>query len=360
MGYAFTDRTILIRVQQAPSGGGVAQTAACDNGDIVPVITLFTQREGEPGENTTKHEVAHAVQYAYMGAYLDGVASWPWWMEGSATWMAVHAHGNANYWASDVADYLEKPWLPLHQTAAAYIDTSRTQHMYGTALLASFIEETHGIDTVRATWEAGGAHSGEQIWFPDILTELDIAWEPFWQEFMARVTVVDSPHAVYLSDGPYVEETADRVPASGEPLEDTRPHGYGLSLVKIRKQAAIDGYDELRVEFESDADVPWLAVVVTTKGRKAGGKIVDWKPLEVGSNGKGSATIDGFDGSADAWLVVSPQSQLDEGFAYTWSARIEVGDTGTGDGKKGCGCDGTGGIAGWLVILAAGVLRRRR
>ena len=360
MGWPFTDQTILLRVQQAPSNGGVCQTAECD-GEPVPVITLFARSTGEPGVGTTKHEVAHAAQYSYMGAYLDAVTSWPWWLEGCAVWMTTKAVDSPSTFSSDVDDYLEVPWLALHQDATAYLETDRvrTDHMYGTAVLAQYLEDTHGADAVKATWEYGQAHTGEVIEFRDALEAQGLDWEEFWHGYMAAITVVDVTHGDALSEGPYVEDKVTLLPDAGEPEEDTRPQGYGLSLVKFAKNAGEPDY-EFEVEVEGDPTVPWLAVLVTTKGRSAGGNVRDVVPLEIGEDGRGVGTLSGYDGSVDAWLVVSPQSMERRGFDYTWSARFLPPDTGKKSASKGCGCS-TGGPStlGWLVLLGVAALRRR-
>ncbi|MFT4625919.1 MAG: MYXO-CTERM domain-containing protein [Myxococcota bacterium] len=359
MGYAFTDRTILLRIQSSPVNGGVCQTAECDDGDVVPVITLFAKATGEPGENTTKHEVAHAVQYAYMGAYLDAISSWPWWMEGSATWMATHAHGASSSWAGDVRNYLSQPWLALHQDLSAYLVDERGAHMYGTALLAQHLEDNYGVDKVRETWEVGGPSSGETILFPDVIAAIGLDWPEFWRGFMASVTVVDSTHANALSEGPFIEQRVSGFPDSGAPDEETKPQGYGLSIVKFQK-AAGDPESPLEVTFEGDPAVPWLAVLVTTKGKAVDGKVQDIVPLEVGADGTGSAVLTGYDGTVDGWLVVSPQTLSMDGHTYEWSADWVADDTGGGAGKGGCGCATGGAGAGWLGVLGLFGMRRRR
>ena len=360
MGWPFTDRSILLRVQQAPSNGGVCQTALCD-GEPVPVITLFARATGEPGRGTAKHEVAHAAQYSYMGEYLDAVASWPWWLEGCAVWMTAKAMDNPPTWARDVAHYLKVPYIALHQDATAYleVDRTRTDHMYGTAVLAQYLEDIHGAAAVQATWQYGAEHTGEAIEFRDAIEAQGIDFEAFWRGYMAAITVVDVTLADSLSAGPFVEHKVTLFPDAGEPSEETRPQGYGLSLVKFPKNAGNEDY-ELEVEFEGDPTVPWLAVLVTTKGKAHGGSVQEIVPLEVAADGTGVARISGYDGSVDAWLVVSPQSVERLGYDYTWSAGFVAADTAGGKGKaKGCGCS-TGGASGlWIGLLALVGLRRR-
>jgi len=353
--WPFTDQSILMTVESTSFSGGLAQTLACGD-NIVPSITLYATAVGKPGLITTKHEVAHAAQYAYMGDYLSSVNSWTWWMEGCASWMATHASDDASDWAVDVSAYLERPWLPLHQTVAAYIDDDRVGHMYGTAVLAQFIEDNYGIDTVRQTWEVGAAYSGETIDFRDIITELGIDWEDFWRQYMATMTVVDVTHADTLASGLPAEREVTSFPASGNPAEHSRPRGLGLSGVHFGANAL--GKGTLTVTFEGDPAVEWYAQLVVVVGPSLQGEVVEILPIElVDGAGEIALEVDGKH-TEHMWLIASPQSVEDEGYDYAWSADLPQKD----EEKGGCGCSSTlvPVSSGTLLLLAPLWWRRRR
>ena len=355
LGYAFTDQTILIRVEDFGGVGGLATTVACPDGSLSPLLTLYAANIGDPGENTSKHEVVHAVQYAYMGSYIDGITSWPWWMEGCAMWTTTFADDNFLEWAGRAEDYLETPWIGLHQTPLAYSDPQRSRFLYGTGLIAQFLSDADSPEAVRRTWEYGQTVTGTPIYFPDAIEAAGLEWEPFWTDFMAAVTVLDIPQSNYFSEAVFVEDKVGSLPAQGSPDEEREPQGMGLSVVHFRKVVGQPGRD-LEVTFEGDPDVPWMAVLVRTRGKGPGGKVLDVVPVEVGADGKGQASLTEFDGTKEGWLVVSPQSLDLEPREFTWSAQLN--ELPTEEEPKGCGCDSTGGL-GWAWLGALLLWRRR-
>lgn len=357
LGWPFTDRTILIRLTESDSGsGGLATTSTCPDGAIVPLLTLFAMSLGDPGRNITMHEVGHAAEYGYMGAYLDAVTSWPWWLEGTAVWLATKADGDLDEWADDAENYLATPHLGLHQTPFAYTNPEQSRFLYGTGLIVQYLEDQAGPEAVRATWAYGGTVSGTPIWFPDAIAAAGLDWDVFWTGFMASVTVLDLPEANEFFEGPRLEQRVNSLPASGEPGPKTRPQGMGLGLIQFKRTTGAPGRD-LVVSFDGDPAVPWMAVLVRTTGQAPGGEVLEVVPIEVGADGHGEAELVDFDGSADGWLVVSPQDATLEPRDYAWSAALNELP---GEGPKGCGCAHGSGGPGAGALLALALLRRRR
>jgi hypothetical protein len=111
---------------------------------------------------TPRHEYFHAVQDQYTIPWElcrtefcrdDENAAWA---EGTAEWASHQVDENAlpaqrinSYaYSSNLASYLDHPELPFEKMQPAY-----PQHQYGLFIIASFLEESHGVDAVRRTWE---------------------------------------------------------------------------------------------------------------------------------------------------------------------------------------------------------------
>ncbi|MBC8067723.1 MAG: hypothetical protein IAG13_05260, partial [Deltaproteobacteria bacterium] len=183
-----------IAVRADPSNdmaSGQCITADCD-GVAVPVCHVFGPAfDGGYEEQTTAHEIGHAFQYAYMGSYFDSLASWAWWMEGSATWIEFHHAPHPRVW-SRVDDYVANPQWTLHNEFADLFEGVRGGHMYGSVVLAFFLEQYYGgPDTVRATWEWGAERSGEQIFFRDAIEGIGLSFAQVWPHYLAMMTVLD-------------------------------------------------------------------------------------------------------------------------------------------------------------------------
>ena len=360
LGWEVTDETLLIRIQESPSNGGLCSTTECEGGVISPVITLFSTAPGKTTENTTKHEVVHAFEYAYMGTYLDAITSWSWWVEGTATWLTTHADGDLLNWRLDARDYLENPWIGLHQPPTAYSDPVLSDFLYGTAFIAQYLEDEHGMDAVRQTWEFGGEHTGTPLYFPDVIEGVGIPWEPFWQDYLASVSVLDTPYGGDFAAGAFIEKHVRELPAEGTPKKSRQPQGMGLSIIHFA--SAVGQADRsLEVSFEGDPSVPWIGVLVKTRRPGPGGKVKEIIPLSI-EEGQGSATLADFDGSREAYLVVSPQDISLEPRDFTWKAELGGGpEAPTSKGPGGCGCASAApSLGGWALLLALMGLRRRR
>lgn len=362
LGWEVTDETINVRIEESVgAGGGSCTTTTCPDGTIVPVISLYAGNPGDTSENTTKHEVVHAFEYFLMGTYIDAVTSWAWFAEGTASWLTTHADGDLLEWRLDVRDYIEVPWLGLHQTPLAYLDSVAGPFMYGTAILAQYIEDEHGMQTMQDLWEYGGTQTGTPIYFPDAIEGVGMEWEPFWQDYMAMMTVLDLPYGKDMTVGTFIEKHVGDLPADGSPRKLRQPQGLGLSIIHFKAKAGQEDRS-LDVTFDGDPEVEWMAVLVRTKKTGPGGKVKEIVPFDL-EDGSGDASLDAFDGANDAYLVVSPQSQDLDPHDYSWSAELGGGpELVEPDEDKGCGCDSAGGSPAWfpmLLLFAAGARRNR-
>jgi len=359
LGWPITDETILIRIEESPAGGGLCTTTEGDRGVITPVITLFSTEPGKTSENTTMHEVVHAFEYAYMGTYLDAITSWPWWVEGTASWLTTHADGDLLTWRLDVRDYIDTPWVGLHQTPVAYSDPDAAAFLYGTAFLAQYIEDEHGMEAVRKTWEYGSEHTGTPIYLPDAIEGAGIAWEPFWQDYLATLAVLDTPYGGDFASGTFIEKHVRDLPADGSPKNARQPQGMGVSIIHFAASVGLEGRS-LDVSFSGDPEVTWMGVLVRTKGKGPGGRVKELVPLQIDDSGEGTASLAEFDGKREAYLVVSPQDMSLEPHDFTWTAELGGAPEVEKASESGCGCNTPGRTVAWLpLLLSLGVLRSR-
>lgn len=360
LGFGFTERNVLIEVVTDASYSGFARTADC-GGEEVPLLAVNTTPGRLPRANTVAHEVAHAAQYADMGAYLHGVASWIWWMEGSATWMAWQVDGDADHLLAHASRYLAFPELMLHHSVTAFVVPDRRTHMYGSAWLAHYIAETRGPEAVRATWAWGGTRSGERLDFREAVEATIGPFDPFWAEFLARSTVGDLPYGERLQNAASAD-VVHEVPASGEIRRP--PEGYGFGVVRFPGET---GGEALQVRVELSEDVPWVVTLVRTDGAEVGSQVLDYTLLEV-VDGVATGWISGLKPSQYAWLVASPLAQDAEARSFSWEAEL-TDDPGPMEGNVqlvdelsgGCGCQhGAPGAVGGAWGLGIVVLLRRR
>jgi len=360
LGWPITDETIAIRIEASTSVRGQCSTAECDDGRIIPVITLYSDDFGRTYENMTSHEVVHAFEYYHTETFAKTITSWAWWTEGTATWLTTHADGDLEEWRRDSRDYFEYPWIGLHQTPLAYVDPQLSDFLYGTAFIAQYIEDRHGVGKVLETWEYGAEYAGTPIYFPDAIEGVGLDWEDFWYDFMATAAVIDIPYGDDLATGTFIEKNVRQLPAGGSPKDARQPQGLGLSIVHFKSDLGEEGMD-LVVSFEGDPSVEWLGLLMVADQMGPGSSVRDVVRMEI-SEGVGVASLPDFDGSAEAFLVVSPMEMSLDPHDYAWSAELSSGsDVGRKNGEdRGCGCDSTGGTLGWMALLVAMSASRRQ
>ncbi len=367
LGWPLTDEAIVYAVHPTESSGigGLAQTENCD-GVSVPQIELFLGKYSEERAlNVTAHELGHAAEYGYMGDYLDSVQSWLWWMEGTATWLAAQVDGNREAWAADAAAYLRHPEIGLHQGLPAYLVPDRSNHMYGTAILASYLEEHGGgPDTIREMWAYGGPLSGEPVAFQDAVEAVGLDFESLWSEWLARTTVVDLDWGEALDAGAARLEVVSELPETGGPSADLEPEGLGFNVVVF--SSGTGGRNEaLEVTFEGDPEVDWTVVLVRAFDTWPGSPVLEYVPLDVDA-GQGDGWLSSFDRGSWGYLLASPHGTDLDPHPWSWSAQI-IDDPGPMDGTVvlaeqigGCACGSRNDLAPWsIVLLALAAIRRR-
>jgi MYXO-CTERM domain-containing protein len=368
LGFPFTDQPIIIRVQtdglMEYSVSGLTRTTSCEGIGYVPTIDLtIGTYDVTDTRSVTSHEVAHAAQYAYMGDYYDSVTSWLWWMEGCATWATSYAIDDWSTWAYESGGYLEHPELGLHHGLVGFLDADVSDHMYGTAWLANYLEaSTGGPDAVRSTWAWGAPASGELLFFPDAIAGIGLDFDTFWAGYLAVTTTLDVENGDRVSARLTPVADVGELPASGGSEVETAPQGLGWNAIHV-DAAAGDKRRALEVTFSGDPEVPWHVVLVRTWD----GAVVDYVALEIGSDGQGTGWLSGFDG-VDGWIVVSPHAADVTPRDYTWDADL-VRDPGPMDGTvtlgaapevKGCSVVPGGTSAAPVVLAALAILALRR
>lgn len=309
---------------------GQCITMACDGVDV-PLCHIYGPAfDGDYEAQTTAHEIGHAFQYALMGSYTDSLTSWAWWMEGTATWIEFAYEPDPRVW-SRVDGYVANPQWTLHNDFAELFNGVRGDHMYGTAVLAFFLEQNYGgSDTVRATWEWGAERTGEKIFFRDAIEAIGLSFDEVWPHYLATISVIDLEGGENVGQIPG-HTVLSGLPGSGAAPEASRPEGLGFALVHIPAELGMPGMD-LHVQIDADASVPWHAVLARTDGVIPGSAVLDYVVAEWDDAGKGELLLPAFDGTADVFLVVSPESIENTPFGYSLAA--ELVPTGAGESSS--------------------------
>ncbi len=95
---------------------------------------------------TLAHEFFHVVQFGYYQGF-DG----SWWQEATATWMEDVVHPGANDYLQYLCDFLGSPGRALDGG-----DPRVDLHAYGSTIFAFFLDQRHGREVVRRSWEEHG------------------------------------------------------------------------------------------------------------------------------------------------------------------------------------------------------------
>lgn len=318
MGYLITDEPVVITARPFGDSGiaGLTSTRECEQGPVPSVALTIGNWSDRIAEEVTAHEIAHVVQYAYMGSYVDSVASWLWWMEGHATWMTPHATGGWKPYAATAQDYLERIDIALHHDVRGFGDPDASAHMYGTAFVVDAFAAWEGDDGVRSSWSWGGARSGERLFLPTLFAENGVDFEAFWADYLARLPTLDVATPKFLNRPPTISRP-NGMPAEGD---SPGPETMGVEIVSIPADLG-EAKRALDVQFEGDPLAAWRVVLAVTD---AEGKLVEYSALQV-DGGAARGRVSGFDGY-DAWLVVSPGAELEGRAAWSWAAELVKDD----------------------------------
>lgn len=359
LGWPMTDEPVLIRISEQGSFGiaGLTRTIQCDVGPV-PVIDLFIGAWNlDDGLEVTAHEVAHVAEYGHMGAYDDSVASWLWWMEGTATWLTPQVTGHWLWWGHSADDYLSRPQMALHHGLEGFLDDDISDHMYGTTYVAESLAEYAGEDAILATWAWAGPRSGEVLYFPDAVSGAGVDFDAFWAHHLATLPTRQIDRREFIGEVD-IAETVSALPADGGGAD---LEGMGAAIVKFPSSLG-DDRRALSVSFDGDPAVPWQVVLVRTNGDE----VLDYVPLDV-VNGHADGYLPGFS-RVSGWLVASPLVREADPRSWSWSAELVKDDRdalpGTvilGDAPSdGGGCATVPGGAVGAAVLALGIAATRR
>ncbi|MBL8943923.1 MAG: hypothetical protein JNK45_12285 [Myxococcales bacterium] len=396
LGWAEPQQAIAVRAEPSNDmAAGQCITVDCDGVDVPRCFVFGSSFDVGAEEQTAAHELGHAFQYALMGNYLDSLTSWAWWMEGTASWIETYYAPHPRVWGR-IDDYLANPQWTLQNDFSDLVSGGRGGHMYGTAVLAFFLDQNYGPDTVRATWEWGAAMSGEKIFFRDAIEGIGLSFAEVWPHYLATITVLDLDGGEEAAALPR-HSVLEALPGSGTPPAEDLPEGLGFAVFHVPAQLGMPGTD-LHVQIHGDPSVPWHTVVARTDGVTPGSAVLDYVVATWDDAGHGELLLPAFDGSRDAFVAVSPESSATGPFAFSISAELvptDAGDSsttaadttagidgttageasgesgaaataGAGDDASGCSCRSAG-RPGWAVLLLSllpslpfGARRRRR
>ncbi|MBL4687146.1 MAG: hypothetical protein JKY37_21295 [Nannocystaceae bacterium] len=355
LGWPMPPGPISVRVDlDVATGRGRCITLECEGVDV-PLCEIYEQAfvQGYVGW-TTPHEIGHAFQYALMGHHLQSQASWSWWMEGTATWMTAYFEDEINGWVAHSSAYLENPQWTLQHSLIDLISGPRGAHMYGTSVLAFFIDEYYGgPDTILGIWRWGAERSGEPIFFPDAIDGVGLDFDAFWPHYLATLSVLDLDVGGQMEMIP-AHTTLSSLPDRHTPPDAMLPEGLGVGIVHIPAELGVAGND-LHVVLEVDPAVKWHAVVARTDGIAPGSQVLQRVTGVFDPDGRASFDLTEFDGTDHAFVVVSPETVSRIPRRYTISAALVQsapisgssdsdsdsdgdGDADQTDERDGCGC----------------------
>ncbi len=369
LGWPMPDEPIAYLVSP-PFGGdasisGLTRTELCGE-RYVPRVDLFLGFWEEAAiENLAAHELGHVAEYGYISPYLDATGTWMWWLEATATWLALHHDGDETSWAQETRGYLDQPQVGLHQPVSALLDPVASSHLYGGTIFVRFLESNYGgPDLIRQMWEWGSSRGGTPVSLFEALEGVGLDARSVWAHWLASAPTVDLGVKNQIDEGLLLSDTVQRLPATGQPDDALQPEGFGLSAVRFRAKAF--GNDALQVTFRGDPTIDWMVVLVRIDGKNRKANVLDYTPLEV-IEGQAEGWVSGLSGSEDAYLVASPLDLALVQRGWTWQAE-RIDDPGPMDDNVvigeavagGCSCD-QGGRAGWLALplLLLGLRRRR-
>lgn len=163
-----------------------------------------------------RHELFHAYQYNYVNLndlipdlLLDGKSDINWWMEATAEWAA---HQVAEAWApaSEATNYADPldSFLGAPQRKLDEWDGFRQPRQYGAFILAEYLEERAGPDSIRSSWAAIDGYGGNPLQaIEDQLTAVQSDWGTELPAFWLANYLLKSPD----NAAPYTDTHADTV-----------------------------------------------------------------------------------------------------------------------------------------------------
>ena len=363
---------MLVYIQNERSGGAYTTVQSCGGG-YLPYVVSGKDSWDDPdwGATMAAHEFNHAIQFGY------GYSPEFWWWEATATWIEDYVFPDANYWSQYVWGYTANPYIAF--AASSQDDENIFWHMYGMAIWAFYLDNYHGgHDTVLETWQDARNDRGQYTrTMQDMVDDLGLDWLTIYNDFAARNTVMDYEQQRYF---PSIDlhDTVKTLPADGQSGNNDTPQGYGQNYIKFDDGM---GEGDLVVSFVGDDRTEWSVQLVEAKSA------VDRVVTATTEDGAAIVTLEGY-GDRDVYLVVSPLTDRDSDFEYSWTAQLVVpevpddtgeagnpdgdpdgdpeGGNGVGDGSLeltppgGCGCDSGGAGIAMAGVAAAAVLAGRR
>lgn len=372
-----------------PSAEGAAGWTWIDSDDRpYVVIARDVLRWGDSYvDATAAHEFFHVLQFSYGDGWVYFGNRGMWWWETTASWAETYAVPDGWEHNTFAFGYGLFPYLPLD--FHSYVDEADSEYaayrQYGTFLFPRYLTESLGdIELVRRSWEEPHA-SGETVeTLRELLPEYGLDFDTSLSDFTAHVAVWD------LDGGEALEEQVTDygrwldldmfVARHDAPMTDfadvdgdLAPQILGTNFVEVALEGAAP---DLRVEFAGDTDgnndetVRWdVRLVLETDG-----VFTYVAPVPVEDDGTLGIDVPGGAAADRAVLAISVLDGLKHngnsaGYRYRVSETTvddaEPEDTGApavaGDEPRGgCGCDVGAGGAGWIALVFAGLVARRR
>ncbi|HZD24347.1 MAG TPA: DNRLRE domain-containing protein, partial [Acidimicrobiia bacterium] len=226
-----------------------------------------------------RHELFHAYQYNYVNLndlipdlVLDGESDINWWMEATAEW-AAHRVAVAQGPGAPEADRYARPldaFLGAPQRKLDEWDGFRQPRQYGAFILADYLEERAGSDSIESSWAAMDGYGGNPVQaIEDQLTAIQSDWATELPAFWLANYLLKSPDGT----APYIDGHADTVWRDDLNLE---PNLQG----ETDSRAIALGLDQARPFRDPRRLADGIAESDTVTVERGGASYVDLVPLD--------------------------------------------------------------------------------
>jgi len=267
----------------------------------------------DPMKVTVAHEFNHACQMAHD--YYEDL----WYMECSAVWSEDEVFDAINDYVFYISYFVTYPYMTLE-----WNDVTGAR-MYGSVIWNKFLSENYGQGIVPDIWDACENSSSPSI---DVIasklysytTTIKDEFREFaiWNWFTG--TRDDGLHYEegYLWPNPAVTATCNTYPiVGGAPIPAREPQHLACNYIRFNNSAS--GYDGLTITYDGPGIMTWdqhasVNVEMNT------GDTAEYGEISLALPGTGEITIDDWDVTTRACLVVSNLSTLTDNMQYTFDA----------------------------------------
>ena len=161
----------------------------------------------------------------------------------------------------------------------------------------------------------------DPIFFRDAIEGIGISFDTFWPDYMAHVSVVDLSIGSEVSQLP-AHLDFDSLPGAATPPDIYFPEGLGITFFRVPKGLGQPNSD-LVVRILGDESVRWHGALARVEDATPGATVEDYVGAQSGEDGVVELVLEGFDGSHDVMVALSPESIAPEPFSFSIEAELQ-------------------------------------